>query len=86
MPDIVVSENVAGPAMTELRQRFDVALDPDLRRDRDRLFVLVSESTPGLMRALARRIERETADENGRDHRRRVQRQPHRAFQRRRLG
>lgn len=37
MPDILVSENVAGPEMDDLKSRFDVVFDPELWKDPDKL-------------------------------------------------
>ena len=37
MSDVVVSENISGPAMDALRREFDVAFEPDLWKSPDRL-------------------------------------------------
>ncbi len=37
MSDVVVSENISGPAMDGLRREFDVAVEPDLWKSPDRL-------------------------------------------------
>jgi D-3-phosphoglycerate dehydrogenase len=44
MPEIVVSENITGAAMDELRRRFDVAFEPELWQAPERLLALVRET------------------------------------------
>ncbi|HWC89407.1 MAG TPA: hydroxyacid dehydrogenase [Pirellulales bacterium] len=50
MPEIVVSENITGPAMDGLRQRFDVTFEPELWRAPDRLLALVREARAIIVR------------------------------------
>ncbi len=50
MPDIIVSEDIRGAAMDELRQRYDVAFEPDLWQDPDRLLQLIDDARALLVR------------------------------------
>jgi D-3-phosphoglycerate dehydrogenase len=50
MRDILVSENITGAAMDKLRERFDVAFEPDLWRAPDRLKMLASEARAIIVR------------------------------------
>lgn len=43
MPDILISENIIGPSMDVLRQRFDCVFEPELWQQPERLFALISE-------------------------------------------
>lgn len=50
MPEIVVSENITGPAMDELRKRFEVAFEPQLWRERERLLEAVCDARAIIVR------------------------------------
>ncbi len=48
--DIIVTENITGPAMDELRERFDVVFEPDLWNDFSRLKSLLGEARAIIVR------------------------------------
>ncbi len=48
--DIIVSENVTGPAMDALREKFDVVFEPELWNDGDRLKSLLGEAPALIVR------------------------------------
>jgi D-3-phosphoglycerate dehydrogenase len=48
--DIVVSENIAGDAMSRLRESHDVAFEPDLWQSRDRLAAALGEARALIVR------------------------------------
>ncbi len=48
--DIIVSENVTGPAMDALRENFDVVFEPELWNDVDRLKSLLGEARALIVR------------------------------------
>ena len=41
MPDVLITENIVGAEMDELRRRFDAVFEPELWREPDKLLALI---------------------------------------------